>query len=40
MIGNAFPPPVAKAIGEEIFKALDYGITASTSQKQVSQALA
>lgn len=26
MIGNAFPPPVAKAVGLEIIKTLDYGI--------------
>lgn len=40
MIGNAFPPPVAKAIGLEIIKALDYGIATVTSPKQLSQALA
>ena len=25
MIGNAFPPPVAKAVGEKIKECLDYG---------------
>jgi DNA (cytosine-5)-methyltransferase 1 len=40
MIGNAFPPPVAKAVGEEIYKALYYGITDVNSKKQVSQVFA
>ena len=40
MIGNAFPPPVAKAVGNEIIKALDYGISDITSKKQLSQAFA
>lgn len=24
MIGNAFPPPVAKAVGQQIIKVLEY----------------
>ena len=40
MIGNAFPPPVAKVIGLEIKKALDYGLPATDSKKILSQAIA
>ena len=40
MIGNAFPPPVAEAVGIEIIKALDNGIADITSKKQISQAFA
>lgn len=31
MIGNAFPPPVAKAVGEKIKECLEYGCADSTS---------
>ncbi len=40
MIGNAFPPPVAKAVGLEIIKVLNYGTAHITSQEGVSQAFA
>ena len=40
MIGNAFPPPVAKVIGLEIKKALDYGLPVTDSKKILSQAIA
>lgn len=40
MIGNAFPPPVARAVGIEIIKALDYGIADFERKKQLSQAIA
>lgn len=38
MIGNAFPPPVAKAVGEEIMKVLkNNGSVADSREKEVSQ---
>lgn len=38
MIGNAFPPPVAKAVGEEIMKVLkNNGSIADSREKDVSQ---
>lgn len=40
MIGNAFPPPVAKAVGLEITKVLDYGSAPVTSPEVLSQAFA
>ena len=40
MIGNAFPPPVAKAVGSEITKILDYGSSHITSPEGLSQAFA
>lgn len=40
MIGNAFPPPVAKAVGLEIIKVLNYGSSHFTSSEGVSQAFA
>ncbi|MBQ3835563.1 MAG: DNA cytosine methyltransferase [Treponema sp.] len=36
MIGNAFPPPVAKAVGEQIRKVLENGIVVSKREKKVS----
>ncbi len=36
MIGNAFPPPVAKAVGEQIRKILENGIVVSNREKKVS----
>ena len=36
MIGNAFPPPVAKAVGEQIRKVLENGIVISNREKKVS----
>lgn len=36
MIGNAFPPPVAKAVGEKIKETLEHGIIASDRKKKVS----
>lgn len=38
MIGNAFPPPVAKAVGLQIKKVLDYGRDNNRSKKTVSSA--
>lgn len=40
MIGNAFPPPVAKVIGTEIIKTLDNGLITTDGQKVLSQAFA
>ncbi len=40
MIGNAFPPPVAKAVGLEIIKTLDHGIINLSSKKELSQTFA
>lgn len=36
MIGNAFPPPVAKAVGEKIMETLENGSIASKRKKKVS----
>ena len=36
MIGNAFPPPVAKAVGEQIRKVLENGSIVSEREKKVS----
>lgn len=36
MIGNAFPPPVAKAVGEQIRKVLENGSIVSERKKKVS----
>ncbi|MEG2199727.1 MAG: DNA cytosine methyltransferase [Anaerovorax sp.] len=36
MIGNAFPPPAAKAVGEEIRRCLNNGCVNSGSKKEVS----
>lgn len=36
MIGNAFPPPVAKKIGEQIKKVLDNELIDSNSERKVS----
>ena len=40
MIGNAFPPPVAKAVGLQIVKVLDHGINNIASEEELSQAVA
>ncbi len=40
MIGNAFPPPVARAVGCEIIKALDYGFSDIKSPETLSFAFA
>lgn len=40
MIGNAFPPPVAKAIGLQIVKVLDHGINNIASKEELSQTVA
>ena len=40
MIGNAFPPPVAMKIGQQIIKVLNYELTYSKSKKELSQQLA
>lgn len=37
MIGNAFPPPVAMAVGEKIKECLEYGCTDSKGEISVSQ---
>ena len=39
MIGNAFPPPVAKAVGEQIKECLAYGCTDSESKISLSRAV-
>ena len=39
MIGNAFPPPVAQAVGEKIKECLDYGSFGSGSKISASQAI-
>ncbi len=36
MIGNAFPPPVAKAVGEKIRECLEYGSTDNKREERVS----
>lgn len=36
MIGNAFPPPVAEAVGRQIKKVLDYDTVNSQSQRAIS----
>ena len=36
MIGNAFPPPVAKAVGLQIKKVLEYGLIDSKSETKIS----
>jgi DNA (cytosine-5)-methyltransferase 1 len=36
MIGNAFPPPVAKYVGKQIIKVLDNDIVNSNSKKEIS----
>ncbi|MBQ6959777.1 MAG: DNA cytosine methyltransferase [Clostridia bacterium] len=38
MIGNAFPPPVAQAVGEKIKECLENGYIDSESEKEFSQA--
>lgn len=37
MIGNAFPPPVAKAVGSSIKECLDHGYVDSTSEIKLSR---
>lgn len=39
MIGNAFPPPVAKAVGEQIKECLAYGCVDSKSEISLSRAV-
>lgn len=39
MIGNAFPPPVAKAVGEQIKECLAHGCTDSQSKISLSRAV-
>lgn len=39
MIGNAFPPPVAKAVGERIKECLAYGCADSKSEISLSRAI-
>lgn len=39
MIGNAFPPPVAKAVGEQIKECLVYGCANSESEISLSRAV-
>ena len=39
MIGNAFPPPVAKAVGEQIKECLAHGCTDSQGKISLSQAV-
>lgn len=39
MIGNAFPPPVAKAVGEQIKECLAYGCADSKSEISLSRAV-
>ena len=36
MIGNAFPPPVAKTVGEQLRIDLENGIVVSNREKKVS----
>lgn len=38
MIGNAFPPPVAQAVGEKIKECLEYGCVDSKCEISISQA--
>lgn len=40
MIGNAFPPPVAKAIGLNIYNVLENGVVNTYSEEKLSQAVA
>ena len=40
MIGNAIPPPVAKAVGVQIVKVLDHDINNIASKKELPQAVA
>ena len=40
MIGNAFPPPVAQAVGEKIKECLEYGRINSQCEISFSQAVA
>lgn len=39
MIGNAFPPPVAQAVGEKIKECLEYGCADSKSEISLSRAV-
>mgnify|MGYP003701290955 FL=1 len=39
MIGNAFPPPVAQAIGEKIKESLEYGSVNSECEISLSRAV-
>jgi DNA (cytosine-5)-methyltransferase 1 len=39
MIGNAFPPPVAKAVGEKIKECLEYGCVDSKIESSLSRAV-
>ncbi len=39
MIGNAFPPPVARAVGEKIKECLEYGCINSASEISLSRAV-
>ena len=39
MIGNAFPPPVAQAVGEKIKECLEYGCIDSKCEISFSQAV-
>lgn len=39
MIGNAFPPPVAQAVGEKIKECLEYGCIDSASEISLSRAV-
>lgn len=39
MIGNAFPPPVAQAVGEKIKECLEYGYADSKSEISLSRAV-
>lgn len=39
MIGNAFPPPVARAVGEQIKECLSYGCADSKSEISLSRAV-
>lgn len=39
MIGNAFPPPVARAVGEKIKECLEYGCADSECEISLSRAV-
>ena len=39
MIGNAFPPPVAQAVGEKIKECLEYGCIDCESESSLSRAI-
>jgi len=39
MIGNAFPPPVAKAVGKQLIKVLEYGCVDSKGKENLSSGL-